>query len=59
MNLLTQQKQTYRYGNKFMVTTGETWGESINQEFGIKMHTLLGIRWMTNKDLLYSPGNST
>ena len=48
MNLLTKQKQTYRYGNKFMATKGETWGENINQEFGIKMHTLL-----------CSPGNST
>ena len=35
------------------------WGAGINQELGINIHTLLYIRWITNKDLLYSTGNST
>ena len=27
-------------------------------EFGIDMYTLLYLKWITNKDLLYSTGNS-
>ena len=33
-------------------------GEGIFREFGIDMYTLLYLKWMTNKDLLYSTGNS-
>ena len=29
----------------------------INQEFGINRDTLLYIKWINNKDLLYSTGN--
>ena len=32
--------------------------EGIVGEFGIDMSTLLYLKWMTNKDLLYSTGNS-
>ena len=32
-------------------------GEGINQEFGINRYTPLGIKWVNNKDLLYSTGN--
>ena len=39
-----------------MVTKGE--GE-INLEIEIDRHTLLYIKQITNKDLLYSTGNST
>ena len=28
------------------------------REFGIDMYTLLYLKWITNKDLLYSTGNS-
>ena len=48
-------------GNKLMVTKVETRvaGErGINQELGINIHTLLNIRQITNKGLLYSTGNS-
>jgi len=31
----------------------------IVREFGINMYTLLYLKWITNKDLLYSAGNST
>ena len=58
MNSFTKQKQTYRYQNKLTVTKGETWGGGINQELGMNTHTLLCIRQITNKDLLYSTGNS-
>ena len=37
---------------------GEGWEEGIVREFGIDMYTLLYFKWITNKDLLYSTGNS-
>ena len=37
---------------------GEGWGGGIDREFGINMYTLLYLKWITNKDLLYSTGNS-
>ena len=40
-----------------MVTRG--WGRGINWEVGIDIDTLLCIKQVTNKDLLYSTGNST
>ena len=42
-----------------MVTKGETCGGGINQDLGMNIYTLLYIRQITNKDLLYSTGNST
>ena len=41
-----------------MVTKGES-GGGINQEFGINIYTLLYIKYITNKDLLYSTENYT
>ena len=41
-----------------MVTRGEGQGEGIDWEFGIDMYTLLYLKWITNKNLLYSTGNS-
>ena len=40
-----------------MVTKGEGW-EGINWEIGIDTYTLPYIKLITNKDLLYSTGNS-
>ena len=37
---------------------GKGGGGGIVREFGIDMYTLLYLKWITNKDLLYSPGNS-
>ena len=34
-------------------------GEGIVREFGVDMHTLLDLKWITNKDLLYSTRNSS
>ena len=40
-----------------MVTSGEEWvGEGEDWEFGIDMQTLLYLKSITNKDLLYSTG---
>ena len=35
---------------------GEEWGEG--REFGTDIYTLLHLKWITNKDLLCSTGNS-
>ena len=32
-------------------------GKGIVREFGMDMYTLLYLKWITNKDLLYSTGN--
>ena len=37
---------------------GEGWREGIVREFGTDMYTLLYFKRITNKDLLYSTGNS-
>jgi len=55
MNLLTKQKQTQSRERTFMV---EGWGVRIVREFGMDMNTRLYLKWITNKDLLYSTGNS-
>ena len=34
-------------------------GGVMNWEIGIDMYTLICIKWITNKNLLYSTGNST
>ena len=42
--------------NKFMVPGG--WREGIVREVGLDMYPLLHLKWIANKDLLYSTGNS-
>ena len=37
---------------------GEGWGGRAVREFGMDMYTLLYLKQITNKDLLYSTGNS-
>ena len=44
---------------KLMVTKGETWEENTSQYTGIDIYTLLYINQITNKNLMYSTGNST
>ena len=58
MNLFTKQKRTHRLRERIMVTREEGLGGGIDREFGIDMYTLLYLKWKTNKDLLYSTGNS-
>ena len=42
-----------------MVTSGEWWQGGIVRECGVDMYTLLcTFKMVTNKDLLYSTGNS-
>ena len=33
-------------------------GEGMVREFGMVMYTLLYVKWVSNKGLLYSPGDS-
>ena len=56
MNLFAKQKETDRYQNKVMVTKEEMWGGK-NQEFEINRYTLLYIKQINNKGLLYSTEN--
>ena len=44
--------------NEFMVIRGEGWGEGIVRELGMDMYTLLCLKWIIDKDLQYSTGNS-
>ena len=53
--LFTKQKQTHRLRD----LKGEGWGEGIVREFAIDMYMLLYLKWITNKDQLYSTRNST
>ena len=41
-----------------MVRSREGWEEGIIREFGMDMYTLIYLKWITNKDLLYNTGNS-
>ena len=56
MNLFTRQKQSYRCRKQAWLP-GEVDGE-INWEIGIDIYTLLYIKQITNKNPLYSTGNS-
>ena len=60
MNLFIKWKQTHRLKKKkIVVTSGRrvSWG-GIDCEFGIDINTLLYLKGITNKDLLYSTGNA-
>ena len=50
MNLLTKQKETHRLRKQ----THGCQGEGIVEDFGKVMYTLLYLKWITNKNLLYS-----
>ena len=57
MNLFTKQKESHRCRKQ---TYGYQRGKrgGINCEIGIDAYTPLYLKWITNKDLLYSTGNS-
>ena len=57
-NLFTNRNRLTDLENKLMATREKGRGEGIVREFGIDMYTLLYLKWITNKDLLYSTGNS-
>ena len=49
-NALTKQKETHRLRKQ----TYGCHGEGVVRDFGKVMYTLLYLKWITNKDLLYS-----
>ena len=55
MNLLTNKKQSYRCRKSYGY--GGKQGGGINWEIGNDICTLLYIKYITNKNLLYSTGN--
>ena len=55
INLQNRDSQTQRMISWF---PGGKWEEGTVREFGTDMYTLLHLKWITNKDLLYSPWNS-
>ena len=60
---LTEQKETQRLShsqkeNQLMVAGGSGWGEGIVRELWMDVYTLLYLKWITNKKLLYSTWNS-
>ena len=58
VNLFPKEKETYKHGKQmYGYQRGKRCGGRINWEFGIKIYTLLCIKYITNKDLLYSTEN--
>ena len=58
MNLSTKEKQSHRCRKQISGYQGIR-GKGISWEIGIDIYTLLDIKQITNKDLLYNTGNST
>ena len=54
MNLCTKQKETHRLRKQ----TYGCQGEGVVRDFGKVMYTLLYLKWIPSKDLVYSTGNS-
>ena len=55
MNVFTKQKQTHRLRERtYGYGGGEGWREGIVREFEIDMYTLICIKQITNKNLLYN-----
>ena len=58
MDLFTKQKQRHRLRECIYGYQGNSCREGIVREFGMDMHTLMYLKWITNKALLYNAGNS-
>ena len=57
MNLFTIHKETQK--TNLRLPKGKGMGGGVNQEYGIDIYTLLDIKQITNKDILYSTRNSS
>ena len=57
-NLFTKQKLSHRCRKQTYGYQGGKGGGRINWETGIDIYTLLYVKQITNKNLLYSTGNS-
>ena len=58
MNLFVKHNRLTELENEVMVISRERREEGTFREFGMHMYTLLYLKWITSKDLLYSTGNS-
>ena len=59
MNLFTKQKKTHRFREQtYGWDEGEGGKGGSDRKFGMDMYTPLHLKWITNKDLLYSTWNS-
>ena len=58
INLFTKQKQTHKLREWIYGYQREGLGEWIVRKFEIYMYTLLYFKWIINKELLYTTGNS-
>ena len=58
MNLFTKQKETHRLREPIYSYGAGAGSEGIASESGMDMHTLVYLKEVANKDLLYSTGNS-
>ena len=54
-NELTNKTVTHR--EQIYICRRGGWGRGIVREFGMDVCTLLHLKWISNKDLLYSTGN--
>ena len=59
MNLSTKQKQTQKLRERIYGYQEERVGGGIDQGFEFDMYTLLYLKYITNKALLYSIGDSS
>ena len=59
MNLFTSRDRLTDIENQLMVTKGEKGERKINEELGMNRYTLLCIKQISNKGLLYSKVNDT
>ena len=57
MNLQNKETHGHKRTNLWLLGVGG-WKERIIEEFGMDMYTLLCLKWIANKDLLYSTWNS-
>ena len=58
INELTKQEETHGLREWTYGCWGTEWEEGIVREFGMDMYTVLYLKWITDKDLLFSTGNS-
>ena len=56
--LCTLSLVTHRFRERTYSCRGTDWGKGLVREFGMDMYTLLYFKWVINKDLLCSTGNS-
>ena len=56
-NLFTKQKETHNLENKRGYQRGQVEG-GMDSQYGIDIYSLLHMKWMVSRDLLYTTGNS-